>query len=209
MRPHRQQLTRLPRPWDSPGNNTGVGCHFLLQCMKVKSESEVVQLCPTLSDPMDFSLPGSSVHGSFQARVLEWVATAFSRKQPTCPLTGEWIKKMWYVYTHTQKHIYNEVLLSYKKNEILPFVITWMELWRYCAKWNKSDREKRNTVQFHLYVNSKQTNEPPSSDTQNILMVARGGGWGKRVMGVKRCKSLSYAVNKSWGCNIQHGDYSQ
>ena len=65
-----------PRPWDSPGKNTGVGCHFLLQCMEVKSESEVTQLCPTLSDPMDCSLPGSSVHGIFQARVLEWVAVA-------------------------------------------------------------------------------------------------------------------------------------
>ena len=74
----RQQPTRLPRPWDSPGKNTGVGCLFLLQCMKVKSESEVAQLCPTLSDPMDCSLPGSSVHGIFQARVLEWGAIAFS-----------------------------------------------------------------------------------------------------------------------------------
>ena len=63
LRPHRRQPTRLRRPWDSPGKNTGVGCHFLLQCMKEKSESEVAQLCPTLSDPMDCSLPGSSVHG--------------------------------------------------------------------------------------------------------------------------------------------------
>ena len=78
MRPHRWQLTRLPRPLDSPGKITGVGCHFLLQCMKVKRESEVAQSCPTLSDPMDCSLPGSSVHGIFQARVLEWVAIAFS-----------------------------------------------------------------------------------------------------------------------------------
>ena len=78
VRPHRRQPTRLPHPWDSPGKNTGVGCHFLLQCMKVKSESEVAQLCPTLSDPMDCSLPGSSVHGIFQARVLEWGAIAFS-----------------------------------------------------------------------------------------------------------------------------------
>ena len=65
-RPHRRQPTRLPHPWDSPGKNTGVGCHFLLQCMKVKSESEVAQSCPTLSDPMDCSLSGSSIHGSFQ-----------------------------------------------------------------------------------------------------------------------------------------------
>ena len=72
--PHRWKPTRLPCPWDSPGKNTGVGCHFLLQCVKVKSESEVTQLCPTLSDPMDYSLPGSSVHGIFQARVLEWGA---------------------------------------------------------------------------------------------------------------------------------------
>ena len=74
VRPHRQQPTRLPCPWDSPGKNTGVGCHFLLQCMKVKSESEVAQSCPTLCDPMDCSPPGSSVHGIFQARVLEWGA---------------------------------------------------------------------------------------------------------------------------------------
>ena len=74
----RWQPTRLPRPWDSSGKNTGVGYHFLLQCMKVKSESEVAQLCPTLIDPTDCSLPGSSVHGIFQARVLEWVTSAFS-----------------------------------------------------------------------------------------------------------------------------------
>ena len=72
VRPHRWQPTRLPTLWDSPGKNTGVGCHFLLQCMKVKSESEVAQSYPTLSDPMDCSLPGSSIHGIFQARVLEW-----------------------------------------------------------------------------------------------------------------------------------------
>ena len=68
---------QAPRPWDSPGKNTGVGCHFLLQCMKVKSEREVAQSCPTLSDPMDCSLPGPSVHWILQARVLEWVASAF------------------------------------------------------------------------------------------------------------------------------------
>ena len=66
------QPTRLPRPWDSPGKNTGVGCHSLLQCMKVKSESEVAQSCPTLRNPMDCSLPGSSIHGILLARTLEW-----------------------------------------------------------------------------------------------------------------------------------------
>ena len=78
VQPHRRQPTRLCHPWDPPGKNTGVGCHFLLQCMKVKSESEVAQSCPTLSDPMDCSPSGSSIHGIFQARVLEWGAIAFS-----------------------------------------------------------------------------------------------------------------------------------
>ena len=78
VQPHRWQPTRLPHPWDSPSKNSGVGCHFLLQCMKVKSESEVAQSCPTCSDPMDCSLPWSSVHGIFQATVLEGGAIAFS-----------------------------------------------------------------------------------------------------------------------------------
>ena len=82
VRPHRRQPTRLPRLWDSPGKNTGVGCHFLFQCMKVKSESEVAQSCPTLCNPMDYSPPGSPVHGIFQARVLEWGAIAFSGRSP-------------------------------------------------------------------------------------------------------------------------------
>ena len=70
---------RLPRPWDSPGKNTGVGCHFLLQCRKVKSKSEVAQSCPTRS----------SVHGIFQARVLEWGAIAFSEKEAYPPFKNE------------------------------------------------------------------------------------------------------------------------
>ena len=78
VRSHRRQPTRLHHPWDYLGKDTGVGCHFLLQCMKVKSESEVAQSCPTLSDPMDCSLPGSYIHGIFQARVLEWGAIALS-----------------------------------------------------------------------------------------------------------------------------------
>ena len=82
VRPHRRQPTRLPRPWDSPGKNTGMGCHFLLQCIKVKSESEVAQPCSTLCDPMDCSLPGSSIHGIFQARAPEWAAIAFSSGFP-------------------------------------------------------------------------------------------------------------------------------
>ena len=78
VRPHRWQPTRFPCPWHSPGKNTGVSCHFLLQCMKVKSESEVAQSCPTSNDPMDCSPPGPSVHGILQAGVLEWGAIAFS-----------------------------------------------------------------------------------------------------------------------------------
>ena len=88
VRPQRQQPTRLPRPWDSPGKNTGVGCHFLLQCMKVKSESEVAQSCLTLSDPMDCSPAGSSVHGIFQARVPEWGASLADSNSPDFPLSN-------------------------------------------------------------------------------------------------------------------------
>ena len=86
VRPHRRKPTGLLCPWDSPGKNTGVGCHFLLQCMKVKSESQVAQSCPTLSNPMDSSLWGSSVHGICQARVLEWGAIAFSWMWSYIPL---------------------------------------------------------------------------------------------------------------------------
>ena len=88
VRLHRRQPTRLPRPWDSPGKNTGVGCHFLLQCMKVKTESEVAQSCPTLNDPMDCSPPDFSIHEIFQARVLDWGAIAFSaaaKSLQSCP----------------------------------------------------------------------------------------------------------------------------
>ena len=107
MRPYRRQPTRLPRPWDSPSKNTEVGCHLLLQCMKVKSESEVALSCPTLSDRMDCSLPGSSVHGIFQARVLEWGAIAFSRK--TVLLTHK-TNLLWCF--HIFKNIYPSVQFS-------------------------------------------------------------------------------------------------
>ena len=90
VQPQRRQPTR---PCDSPGKNSGVGYHFLLQCMKVKSESEVVQSCPTLSDPMDYSLPGSSIHGIFQAGVLEWGAIAFSNSMLYGDLNRKEIQK--------------------------------------------------------------------------------------------------------------------
>ena len=91
MRPHKRQPTRLPHPWDSPGKNTGVGCHFLLQCIKVKSESEVAQSCPTLSDPMDCSLPGSSIYGIFQARVLEWGVLTIYLILAQCHFPWTWL----------------------------------------------------------------------------------------------------------------------
>ena len=95
VRPRRRQPTRLPCPWDAPGKNTAVGCHFLLQRMKVKSQSEVAQSCPTFCDPMDCSPPDSSIHGILQARILEWVAISFSRDssqpgiEPTSPAMQE------------------------------------------------------------------------------------------------------------------------
>ena len=88
VQPHRWQPTRLPRPWDSPGKNTGVGCHFLLQCMKVKSESEVTQSCPTLSNPMDCSLPGSSIHGIFPGKSTEVGCHCFLR------IMKQWLLKL-------------------------------------------------------------------------------------------------------------------
>ena len=112
MWPHRRQPTRLPRPWDSPGKNTGVDCHFL-QWLKVKSESEFAQSCPTLSDPMDCSLWGSSIHGIFQARVLEWGAIAFSVWNMGQPLLPELLMKL--------------SVLSVKMGLILP----WGLLWRW------------------------------------------------------------------------------
>ena len=101
MRPHRRQPSRLPRSWDSPGKNTGVGCHFLLQCMKVKTESEVAQSSPTPSDPMDCSLPGSSVHGICQARVLEWGAIAFSIIK-TYLISSKFLEFLESQYSHLQ-----------------------------------------------------------------------------------------------------------
>ena len=161
MWPHRWQPTRLPRPWDPPGKNTGVGCHFLLQCMKVKSEREVAQSCPTLSDPMDCSLLGSSIHGIFQARVLEWGAIAFS--------------DIW-------------ILLSHKKewNNAI-----WSNLngpRDYHTKWSNPDRE-RHTIWYHLCMESLKKwckwtylqNRNRPTDIDNKLMVIK---W-ERVEGIK------------------------
>ena len=122
--PHRRQPTKLPCPWDSPGKNTGVGCHFLLQCMKVKSENEVAQSSLTLSDTKDCSLPGSSIHGIFQARVLEWGAIAFS---------DIYISDI-YIY----RHIYGNVICnSPKLDTILISFIRWMVKWTVAHPYQK------------------------------------------------------------------------
>ena len=157
VQPHRWQPTRLPHPWDSPGQNTGVGCHFLLQCMKVKSESEVTQSCPTLHIPVNCSLPGSSTHGIFQARVLEWVAIAFS-------------------YNEGERNVFIRIPLG--KNSITRknyFLMFWMRLSKtsWINKWwslklhawerkdilfcfngeesTKSGREKKKTVVVEVW----------------------------------------------------------
>ena len=139
VRPHRWQPTRLPCPWDSPGKNTGVGCHFLLQCMKVKSESEVAQSCPTLSDPMDCSLPGSSVHGIFQARVLEWGAIVLSIPNYTRHLQryGQEEQEWWWLTLSC--HCCN-VFLTHEREgypiafDYLQFLISWgLHTWSLSA----------------------------------------------------------------------------
>ena len=135
--------TRLPCPWDSPGKNTGVGCHCLLQCIKVKSESEVAQSCPTLSDPMDCSLPGSSVHGIFQARVLEWGAGP-KGVHSTQVLWAEACR--WESITHMSRHRGEERLwfaewrLREKKLSTWAWALCQMYLWSWW--W----RGHRNTL---------------------------------------------------------------
>ena len=116
VRPHRWQPTRLHHPWDSPGKNTGVGCHFLLQCMKMKSQSEVAQLSPTLSYPMDCSPPGSSIHGIFQARVLEWGAIAFSK---TTLILHNWVYDCLLIFIVVQLIGWNRITCR--------AIITWKE----------------------------------------------------------------------------------
>ena len=123
VRPQRRQPTRLPRPWDSPGKNTGVGCHFL-QCMKVKSESEVAQSCPTLSDPLDCSPPGSSIHGIFQARVLDWVAISFSMLLDYFSILSFWFVQ---VITHVRTFFLWRILFCYMfaSDLVYPFIYQW------------------------------------------------------------------------------------
>ena len=145
---HRRKPTRLPRPWDSPGKNPGLGCHFLLQYMKVKSKREVAQSSPTLSDPMDYSLPGSSVLGIFQARVLEWGAIAFSKYLISWGKhLISWGKHLYSIpigYIHTWEGIFGSTMIFALRSEmqacsavqIMPFIPLLFEV--TLEKWAAS-----------------------------------------------------------------------
>ena len=169
MRPHRQQPTRLPCPWDSPGKITGVGCHFLLQCMKVKSDSEVVQSCLTLSDPMEcrptrllhpWAFPGKNIGVGCHFLLSEetklekdtciplFIATLFTIarpwKQPGCPSTDEWIKKLWYIYTM-------EYYSAVKRNAFESVLMRWMNL-KPTVQSEVSQKEKdKYHILTHIY----------------------------------------------------------
>ena len=133
--PHRRQPARLPHPWDSPGKDTGVGCHFLLQCMKMKSESEVAQSCPNPSDPMDCSLPGSSIHGIFQARVLEWGAIAFFSFSLL-------VYNLWFLWWLSEMASY-----SWSRQLILDKSLWWLNSWEKKQDWvTQFDYNHRITI---------------------------------------------------------------
>ena len=154
-RPHGLQPTRLPRPWDSPGKNTGVCCHFLLQSMKVKSESEVARSCPTLHDPMDCSPPGSSIHRIFLARALEWVASPFSRgsSQPRDPTWVSCIAGGFFTnWTTREAAMENYSAIKRIKFDICSNI---NGLGGHYAKWNKA--EKGKYYMPSSYVESKNT----------------------------------------------------
>ena len=153
VRPQRWQPTRLPCPWDSPSKNTGVGCHLLLQCMKVKNESEVAQSCLILSDPMDCSLPGSSVHGIFQARALEWGVTVHIRFRE---VTGE--------------AKYTEVLIK-KLSFCFCFewiLLTWDGIQLGSSTWKsgkKREIDERHALSVHISTIFLCQNFNPQSDS--------------------------------------------
>ena len=139
VQPHRWQPTRLPSSWDSPGKNTGVGCHFFLQCMNVKSESEFAQSCPTLSNPKDCSLPGSSIHGIFQARILELGAIAFSNILSRLVITFlprskhlliSWLQSPSAVILEPPKIKSDSVSPSISALLIMPLTVWWRRKWQ-------------------------------------------------------------------------------
>ena len=128
VRPHRWQPSRLPRPWDSPGRSTGVGCHFLLQYMRVKSESEVAQSYLTLSDPMDCSLSGSSAHGIFQVRVLQWDAIAFSS---TIAWKIPWTEELGRLQSMGSQRVRHDWATSLSLSLSSPFSKSSLNIWKF------------------------------------------------------------------------------
>ena len=144
--PYGQQPTRLLYPRDSLGKNTGVGCHFLLQCMHAK----LLQSCPTLCDPMDSSPPGSSVHGILQARILEWVAISFSLNVLDVPKIDEgvWTFKdyrlnssVFWRASHVQCHRHPKIL-SFEISKVIFFLITNRS--KYCLSHLHLEFYQRN-----------------------------------------------------------------
>ena len=187
MRPHRRQPTRLPCPWDSPGKNTGVGCHFLLQCMKVKSESGVAQLCPTLPNPMDCSPPGSSVHGVFQARVLEWGAIVF------------WVTKSRTQLSDFQFHFLEKEMAAPKAmaphSSTVAWKIPWTEEPGRLQSMGSLESDTTERLHFHFSlscIGEGNGNPLQCSCLENPM---DGGAWWAAVRGVtqsrKRLKRLS------------------
>ena len=150
MRPQRWQPTRLLCPWDSPGKNTGVGCHFLLQCMKVKSESEVTQSCLTPSDPMDWSLPGSFIHGIFQARVLEWGAIAFSENIIYWPIKA--VNEDFRSFTHISIHTAVVQSLSHVQLFLTPWIIAYQAPLSFTISWGLLNFMSIKSVMISNYL---------------------------------------------------------
>ena len=147
--PHRWQPTRLCHPWDSPGKNTGVCCHFLLQCMNVKSKSEVTQSCLSVRNPVDWSLPGSSVHGVFQARVLEWVAIAFSESS----ILQEKKKKEWQrLASGSWNHSFFLFLLPTSYTTLPSLLWTVMAQWLSSGQCNMATPLQVCTIKFSLLL---------------------------------------------------------
>ena len=149
-RPHGLQPTRLLPPWDFPGKSTAAGCHSLLQCMKVKSESEVAQSCLTLHDPMDCSLPGSSIHGIFQARVLEWVAIAFSN-HINIQVGGRSM-----ITENEERFLTLSQLFQILNNKVAIFPISQHELGSSRHKMGRHGYAKTPLFSIHISISSRQ-----------------------------------------------------
>ena len=178
--PHRRQPTRRPRPWDSPGKNTGVGCHCLLQCMKVESESEVAQSCLTLSDPMDCSLPGSSIHGIFRATVLEWGAIAFSYNNPRRCILSSVLTHTYPLFRRRQWHP-TPVLLPRKSHG-------WRSLVGCSPRGHKeSDTTERLHFPFSVSCIGEGNGNPFQSSCRENPR--DGGAWWAAIYGVTQSRT--------------------